>query len=123
MLAAAPWRRNDGSILVVGAGVAVCHEKVWLSDTESVTMVVWHGGQTIAAADRALLCPEARGMSRSKLVELSGVSKQQLSRLENGQIRLRLDHLKPFAAHLGYTPEQILLWDDFQALRRSDWIK
>ena len=39
-----------------------------------------------------------------------GVSKQQLSRLENGQIRLRLDHLKPFASHLGYTPEQILLW-------------
>jgi len=53
---------------------------------------------------------EARGMSRSKLVKLSGVSKQQLSRLENGQIRLRLDHLKPFAAHVGYTPEQMLLW-------------
>src|SRR6202161_4760895 len=52
----------------------------------------------------------ARGMSRTKLVALSGVSKQQLSRLENGQIRLRLDHLKPFAAHLGYTPEQMLLW-------------
>jgi len=49
-------------------------------------------------------------MSRSELVRLSGVSKQQFSRLENGQIRLRLDHLKPFAAHLGYTPEQILLW-------------
>ncbi len=49
-------------------------------------------------------------MSRSELVRLSGVSKQQLSRLENGQIRLRLDHLKPFANHLGYTPEQILLW-------------
>ena len=49
-------------------------------------------------------------MSRSELVRLSGVSKQQLSRLENGQIRLRLDHLKPFASHLGYTPEQILLW-------------
>ena len=53
---------------------------------------------------------QARGMTRSRLVELSGVSKQQLSRLENGQIRLRLDHLKPFASHLGYTPEQILLW-------------
>jgi transcriptional regulator with XRE-family HTH domain len=53
---------------------------------------------------------EARGMSRTELVEKSGVSKQQLSRLENGQIRLRLDHLKPFAAHLGYTPEQMLLW-------------
>jgi len=53
---------------------------------------------------------QARGMSRSELVRLSGVSKQQFSRLENGQIRLRLDHLKPFAAHLGYTPEQILLW-------------
>jgi phage repressor protein C with HTH and peptisase S24 domain len=53
---------------------------------------------------------EARRMSRSELVRLSGVSKQQLSRLENGHIRLRLDHLKPFAAALGYTPEQILLW-------------
>lgn len=53
---------------------------------------------------------EARGMSRTELVRLSGVSKQQLSRLENGLIRLRLDHLKPFAPHLGYTPEQILLW-------------
>ena len=49
-------------------------------------------------------------MSRSELVRLSGISKQQLSRLENGQIRLRLDHLKPFASHLGYTPEQLLLW-------------
>ncbi len=53
---------------------------------------------------------QQRGMSRSELVRLSGISKQQLSRLENGQIRLRLDHLKPFASHLGYTPEQILLW-------------
>jgi transcriptional regulator with XRE-family HTH domain len=53
---------------------------------------------------------EARGMSRTKLVELSGVSKQQLSRLENGLIRLRLDHLKPFATALQYTPEQMLLW-------------
>jgi len=53
---------------------------------------------------------EARRMSRSELVRLSGVSKQQLSRLENGHIRLRLDHLKPFAGPLGYTPEQILLW-------------
>ena len=49
-------------------------------------------------------------MSRSELVKRSGVSKQQLSRLENGLIRLRLDHLKPFANVLGYTPEQILLW-------------
>jgi transcriptional regulator with XRE-family HTH domain len=53
---------------------------------------------------------EARGMSRTELVERTGISKQQLSRLENGQIRLRLDHLKPFAAVLGYSPEQILLW-------------
>jgi transcriptional regulator with XRE-family HTH domain len=53
---------------------------------------------------------EARHMSRSELVRLSGISKQQLSRLENGLIRLRLDHLKPFAAHLNYSPEQILLW-------------
>ena len=51
-----------------------------------------------------------RGMSRSELVKRSGVSKQQLSRLENGHIRLRLDHLKPFANVLGYSPEQILLW-------------
>jgi transcriptional regulator with XRE-family HTH domain len=56
---------------------------------------------------------EARGMSRSELVRLSGVSKQQLSRLENGLIRLRLDHLKPFAKHLGYTPEQMLLWGKY----------
>ncbi len=56
---------------------------------------------------------EARRMRRSELVQLSGVSKQQLSRLENGLIRLRLDHLKPFAAHLGYTPEQILLWGKY----------
>jgi transcriptional regulator with XRE-family HTH domain len=53
---------------------------------------------------------EARGMSRSELVRRSGISKQQLSRLENGVIRLRLDHLRPFAAALGYTPEQMLLW-------------
>jgi transcriptional regulator with XRE-family HTH domain len=56
---------------------------------------------------------QARGMSRSELVRLSGISKQQLSRLENGLIRLRLDHLKPFASHLGYSPEQILLWGRF----------
>jgi transcriptional regulator with XRE-family HTH domain len=53
---------------------------------------------------------EARGMNRTELVKRSGVSKQQLSRLENGLIRLRLDHLKPFAKVLDYTPEQILLW-------------
>jgi transcriptional regulator with XRE-family HTH domain len=53
---------------------------------------------------------EARHMSRTELVKKTGISKQQLSRLENGQIRLRLDHLKPFAAVLGYSPEQILLW-------------
>jgi transcriptional regulator with XRE-family HTH domain len=56
---------------------------------------------------------EARGMSRSELVRRSGISKQQLSRLENGQIRMRLDHLKPFAPHLGYTAEQILLWGKY----------
>src|SRR5580700_9292071 len=56
---------------------------------------------------------EARHMSRSELVRLAGVSKQQLSRLENGLIRLRLDHLKPFANALGYSPEQILLWGRF----------
>ncbi len=49
-------------------------------------------------------------MSRTELVKRSGVSKQQLSRLENGLIKLRLDHLKPFVSALGYTPEQILLW-------------
>lgn len=52
-------------------------------------------------------------MSRSELVKRSGVSKQQLSRLENGLIRLRLDHLKPFANALGYSPEQILLWGKY----------
>jgi transcriptional regulator with XRE-family HTH domain len=49
-------------------------------------------------------------MSRSELVRLSGVSKQQLSRLENSQIRLRLDHLAPFTGALGYSAEQMLLW-------------
>jgi transcriptional regulator with XRE-family HTH domain len=53
---------------------------------------------------------EARHMPRSELVRLTGISKQQLSRLENGTIRMRLDHLRPFAKHLGFTPEQILLW-------------
>jgi transcriptional regulator with XRE-family HTH domain len=53
---------------------------------------------------------EARGMSRTELVRRSGISKQQLSRLENNQIRLRLDHLKPFANVLGFSPEQMLLW-------------
>ena len=53
---------------------------------------------------------EARSMSRTELVKRSGISKQQLSRLENGLIRLRLDHLKPFANVLGYSPEQVLLW-------------
>ena len=63
---------------------------------------------------------EARGMTRSDLVRLSGVSKQQLSRLENGQLRLRLDHLKPFASHLGYTPEQILLWGRYPGTGEDD---
>ena len=56
---------------------------------------------------------DRRRMSRSELVRRSGVSKQQLSRLENGLIRLRLDHLKPFASALGYSPEQILLWGHY----------
>ncbi len=59
-------------------------------------------------------------MTRSELVRLSGVSKQQLSRLENGQIRLRLDHLKPFATHLGYAPEQILLWGRYPGIGKND---
>jgi transcriptional regulator with XRE-family HTH domain len=62
---------------------------------------------------------EARRMSRSELVRLSGVSKQQLSRLENGLIRLRLDHLKPFAGPLGYSAEQILLWGRYPGTRES----
>src|ERR1700676_5757791 len=63
---------------------------------------------------------EARGMSRTDLLKKSGVSKQQRSRLESGQIRLRLDHLKPFAPHLGYTPEQILLWGRFPGTEAHD---
>src|SRR5271168_4749354 len=63
---------------------------------------------------------QARGMTRTRLVDLSGVSKQQLSRLENGQIRLRLDHLKPFASLLDYTPEQILLWGRFPGTLSDD---
>jgi transcriptional regulator with XRE-family HTH domain len=56
---------------------------------------------------------ESRHMPRSELGRLTGTSKQQLSRLESGLIRPRLDHLKPFAKHLGYTPEQILLWGKY----------
>ncbi len=63
---------------------------------------------------------EARRMSRSELVRLSGISKQQLSRLENGQIRLRLDHLKPFAPHLGYSAEQMLLWGRYPGMAGHD---
>jgi transcriptional regulator with XRE-family HTH domain len=63
---------------------------------------------------------QARGMSRTQLVKLSGISKQQLSRLENGLIRLRLDHLEPYAAHLGYTPEQILLWGRFPGTEEAE---
>jgi transcriptional regulator with XRE-family HTH domain len=66
---------------------------------------------------------EAKRVSRSELVRLSGVSKQQLSRLENGQIRLRLDHLKPFAKHLGYTPEQMLLWGRYPGTGGSGHIE
>jgi transcriptional regulator with XRE-family HTH domain len=66
---------------------------------------------------------EARRMGRSELVRLSGVSKQQLSRLENGLIRLRLDHLKPFAPHLGYTPEQMLLWGRYPGTESSDALR
>jgi transcriptional regulator with XRE-family HTH domain len=66
---------------------------------------------------------EARGMSRSELVRLSGISKQQLSRLENNQIRLRLDHLKPFANALGYSPEQILLWGRYPGTGLSSHIE
>jgi transcriptional regulator with XRE-family HTH domain len=63
---------------------------------------------------------EARRISRSELVRLSGISKQQLSRLENGQIRLRLDHLKPFVPHLGYSAEQMLLWGRYPGTSGSD---
>ena len=73
----------------------------------------WHDVPEHAANDRPLSRAQARGMCRSELVRRSGVSKQQLSRLENGMIRIRLDHLKPFAAVLGYTPEQMLLWGKY----------
>src|SRR6202453_589642 len=63
---------------------------------------------------------EARRMSRSDLVRLSGVSKQQLSRLENGLIRLRLDHLKRFAGPRGYTPEEILLGGRYPGTTASE---
>jgi transcriptional regulator with XRE-family HTH domain len=63
---------------------------------------------------------EARRMSRSELVRRSGVSKQQLSRLENGLIRLRLDHLKPFTNALGYSPEQILLWGRYPGTSENE---
>ncbi len=53
---------------------------------------------------------EARGLTRSDLVRLSGVSNSNYRALRTARSRLRLDHLKPFASHLGYTPERILLW-------------
>src|ERR1700722_16437343 len=53
---------------------------------------------------------EARPMSRSDLFRMPGVSRQPVSRLENGPARLRLDPPKPFAKHLGFTADQILLW-------------
>lgn len=53
---------------------------------------------------------EAHGMRRTELVKRPGVSKQQLSPLENGLIGLRLDRLKPFANPSGYPLEQIMLW-------------
>src|SRR5437764_12974716 len=64
---------------------------------------------------------EARGMSRPALVKRSGVSKQQLSRLENGLIRLRLDHLKPFANALGYSPDVIRLTEAFRHAAESQF--
>jgi transcriptional regulator with XRE-family HTH domain len=62
---------------------------------------------------------EARGMSRMELVQLTGISKQQLSRLENGHIRLRLDHLEPFVRHLGYSAEEMLLWGRLPGAEQS----
>ena len=79
--------------------------------TESVTMdSMARRAKTEPPKTGLYYARESRRMSRSELVKRSGVSKQQLSRLENGLIRLRLDHLKPFANTLGYSPEQILLW-------------
>src|ERR1700684_1195424 len=66
---------------------------------------------------------EARHRSRSELVRLSGVSKQQLSRLEGGQIRMRLDHLQAVSKHLGFTPEQILLWGRYPGTMPDDHIE
>jgi hypothetical protein len=45
-------------------------------------------GQNLANRSGLYHAPQARGMSRSELVRLSGLQKQQLSWLENGQIRL-----------------------------------
>jgi transcriptional regulator with XRE-family HTH domain len=63
---------------------------------------------------------EARGVSRAELGRRTGISKQQLSRLEGGHIRLRLDHLKAFANVLGYSPEQILLWGKYPGTPGAD---
>ena len=75
-------------------------------------MTIGHGEKDQAEQElhRALLRARGAPHEPSELVRLSGISKQQLSRLEGGHIRLRLDHLKPFANALGYTPEQMLLW-------------
>jgi transcriptional regulator with XRE-family HTH domain len=78
--------------------------------TESVTITLMARKHAKRQKTGLYYAREARGMSRTDLVKRSGISKQQLSRLENGLIRLRLDHLKPFANALGYSPDQILLW-------------
>ena len=36
---------------------------------------------------------------------------------------MRLDHLKPFAKHLGFTPEQILLWGRYPGTMPDDHIE
>ena len=66
---------------------------------------------------------EARRMSRSELVRLSGVSKQQLSRLENGPDPAAARSLEAVRHALGYTPEQMLLWGRYPGTRRGGHIE
>jgi len=73
----------------------------WNRFTESVAVVECQGGPP-----RSPRHEPCRGWSNTP-------AEQQLSRLENGLFRRRLDHLKPFADALGYSPEQILLWSRY----------
>jgi hypothetical protein len=62
------------------------------------------------AEDRTLLRPSGARHEPHRTRQALGGFEAAVTRLENGLIQLRPDHLKSFANALGYSPEQILLW-------------